>query len=74
MGQTRNLILKSNTARCGSTLITQILESSQECMILSKPDAIKYPRRYTNMVKDKAFDSVVQSIINILFKTTQAAK
>lgn len=60
------LIIMSNTARCGSTLLTQVFEHTDRTVIFSEPDALMT----MNLLSDRLYsrDVLVRSVIRVLCK------
>ena len=63
-----SLVMLPNTGRCGSTLINQLLESTDKCVAMSEPSALSFIYDCIDKFEVERLDRVINSIINILCK------
>ena len=64
-----------NTARCGSTLLTQMLEHTGKCVAISEPDGLNFlSKKYREMGDCPEMRSMTTSMVNLLCKPTQTPK
>ncbi|KAK2144513.1 hypothetical protein LSH36_749g00002 [Paralvinella palmiformis] len=64
------LVFIMNTARCGSTLLSQIYEKTDEFLSLSEPTGINCLRRFVGHEDDASVQYHARAIIRVLCKPT----
>lgn len=62
------LVLVSNTARCGSTLLCQMFEQTGQCMALSEPDFLRSVESCRRQLGDKETRRLMRSAIRLQCK------
>lgn len=65
-----HLILISNTARCGSTLLMRIFEETGQCVSISEPQVLNFVQEIRGREDDPKIRRLVQAYIRILCKPT----
>lgn len=62
------LIFLTNTGRCGSTLLSQVFEETEECVSISEPDATNRLTNIRDKIPMEEFDDLARATINLLCK------
>ena len=68
------LIFLSNTARCGSTLITRVFSETEHCLAYSEPDCLNALTQLRNIISDSERDRMFTNCINCLCKPISSRK
>lgn len=63
-----NVIIVSNTSRCGSTLLCQLFEQNPECMALSEPDAPNTLNKLQHVMAEDEALQLAAGIMNVQCK------
>lgn len=62
------LLFVSNTGRCGSTLLVQILEATGLCIVINEPAILQTLYTNRNNIDPEMFDKLITATINIFCK------
>ena len=65
---TGEIVFITNTARCGSTLLTQIFEETGECVGFSEPDAFNALANYKDKLPQDDLDKLLRNSIRMQCK------
>ena len=65
---TGEIVFVTNTARCGSTLLTQIFEETGECVGFSEPDAFNALTNYKDKMPQDDLDKLIRNSIRMQCK------
>ena len=64
-----------NTARCGSTLLSQMLEHTDQCVAISEPDGLNFlAKKYRDNPVSKDMEALTRNFINVLCKPVDHPK
>ena len=67
------LVILTNTTRCGSTLLSQVFEETKECVSISEPDAANTLTTLSTKLPAMEMDQLVRTTINLLCKNSNAS-
>ena len=65
---TAEIVFVTNTARCGSTLLTQIFEETGECVGFSEPDAFNATAIYKDRMPQDDLDKLIRNSVRMQCK------
>ena len=68
------IVLLSNTARCGSTLVTRVFSETDTCLAFSEPDSMDAMSQLRGRVSDKERADIFKNSINLLCKPLHSRK
>ena len=68
------VILLNNTGRCGSTLVSQILEHTQHCVSLSEPWFLNFPVDYGRALSQTEVDGIMINCMRLQCKPQKNKK